>query len=220
MKKTSPSISAQVSLRTLLLLAGVGLLCAIPGIDTRAQNPTSGSVGPSPGGATANWDQTTTTPGGGVNTEMACVDGVNCEVFNLTVTGVPADWTGQRVQVQLTWASSGNEFDIYIRKGMNNTSGAIVTQAMNGPGLTSQTAYIDVAANGTGVYTIHVVPDTTPVVTDKYHGNARAVPITPAPPPPAPQDTGLKIGYENFEVPGVLTPVTVTTGPTVEYMGR
>src|SRR5207237_8309229 len=111
-------------------------------------------------------------------------------------------------------------FELYIRKGMDNTTGAIVTQAMNGPGLTSQTAYIDVAANGTGVYTIHVVPDTTPVVTDKYHGNARAVPITPAPPPPAPQDTGLKIGYENFEVPGVLTPVTVTTGPTVEDMRR
>src|SRR5262249_44833197 len=123
-------------------------------------------------------------------------------------------------QVQLTWASSGNEFDMYIRKGMNNTSGAIVTQATNGPGLTNQTAYIDVAANGTGVYTIHVVPDTTPVVTDKYLGTARAVPLTPAPPPPAPQDTGLKIGYENFEVPGVLTPVNLTTGPTVEYMGR
>ena len=24
----------------------------------------------------------------------------------------------------------------------------------------------------------------------------------------------------NFEAPGVLTPVTVSTGPTVEYMGR
>src|SRR5205814_2446480 len=26
--------------------------------------------------------------------------------------------------------------------------------------------------------------------------------------------------YENFEAPGILTPVTTTTGPTVEFMGR
>jgi hypothetical protein len=40
--------------------------------------------------------------------------------------------------------------------------------------------------------------------------------------PPAPQDSGAKVGYENFEVPGLLTPVTVTSsgGKTVEYMGR
>lgn len=48
------------------------------------------------------------------------------------------------------------------------------------------------------------------------------------PPPPtgpltaAPQDSGPKIGYENFEPPGVLTPVVVTSsgGLTVEYLGR
>src|SRR5947209_1614386 len=40
--------------------------------------------------------------------------------------------------------------------------------------------------------------------------------------PAAPQDNGAKIGYENFEPPGVLTPVKVTSsgGLTVEYMGR
>jgi hypothetical protein len=40
--------------------------------------------------------------------------------------------------------------------------------------------------------------------------------------PPAPQDSGPKIGYENFEAPGVLTPVIVTSsgGATVEYLGR
>ena len=49
---------------------------------------------------------------------------------------------------------------------------------------------------------------------------------TPPPPTgtlvPAPQDLGAKIGYENFEPPGVLTPVIVTSsgGATVEYLGR
>src|ERR1700736_5271149 len=40
--------------------------------------------------------------------------------------------------------------------------------------------------------------------------------------PPAPQDSGPKVGYENFEAPGVLTPVVVTSsgGATVEYLGR
>ncbi len=48
------------------------------------------------------------------------------------------------------------------------------------------------------------------------------------PPPPtgpltaAPQDPGAKVGYENFEPPGVLTPTVVTSsgGVTVEYLGR
>lgn len=40
--------------------------------------------------------------------------------------------------------------------------------------------------------------------------------------PAAPQDSGPKVGYENFEAPGVLTPVVVTSsgGATVEYLGR
>jgi hypothetical protein len=40
--------------------------------------------------------------------------------------------------------------------------------------------------------------------------------------PPAPQDSGPKVGYENFEAPGVLTPIVVTSsgGATVEYLGR
>ena len=40
--------------------------------------------------------------------------------------------------------------------------------------------------------------------------------------PAAPQDTGPKVGYENFEAPGDLTPVVVTSsgGATVEYLGR
>src|ERR1041384_4153970 len=46
----------------------------------------------------------------------------------------------------------------------------------------------------------------------------------PTPIPPAPQDTGAKIGYENFTAPGVLTPVKTTEAGqqvnSVEYLGR
>src|SRR5205807_10199918 len=40
--------------------------------------------------------------------------------------------------------------------------------------------------------------------------------------PPAPKDPGPKVGYENFEAPGVLTPITQTSSGlyTVEYMGH
>ena len=80
----------------------------------RAQNPSSGSVGPT--GPAATWQGTSIAPGGGVNTEAACVDGVNCEVFTLTVTGTQADWAGQRVKVRIDWTSGLNEYDLYIHK--------------------------------------------------------------------------------------------------------
>ena len=227
MKRNSSSATARVTTGTLFLIGGIALFCVLPLIGTFAQNPSSGSVGPAPGGPTATWQQTATSPGGNVNTEAGCVNGVNCEVFTLTVTGTPTDWAGQKVQVQLNWSSSGNEYDIYIHQGPNSNStgacsGPLVNSAMNGPGLTNQTSFIDVSQWGTGVFTVHVVYDTTPVVTDHYTGTASAVPIIPVPPPGAPQDTGPKIGYENFEAPGVLTQVTQTSsgGLTVEYMGR
>src|SRR5256885_12952779 len=152
MKASRSSLTARVTISALFVLCGISLFCSIPFLNTRAQNPTSGSVGPSPGGSTASWDQTIVTPGGGVNTEAACVDGVNCEVFTLTVNGTVASWAGQKVQVRLTWASNGNEYDIYIHKGAT-TSGALVTSAQSGPGLTSQTAFIDPATDGVGTFT-------------------------------------------------------------------
>src|SRR5437588_381370 len=204
--------------RRFFLATTVVLIAFAAATVSRAQNPSSGSVGPT--GPAATWQGTSIAPGGGVNTEAACVDGVNCEVFTLTVTGTSADWAGQRVKVRIDWTSGLNEYDLYIHK--DTLSGPLVTSAMNGPGLTSQTAYIDMTQNNPGVYVVHVVFDTTPNVTDQYSGAASAVPQTPPPPPPAPQDTGPKIGYENFEAPGVLTQVTQTSSGalTVEYMGR
>src|SRR6266404_6915353 len=127
MRIYSSSITARATLSALFLIAGIGFFCGIPFLNSRAQNPTSGAVGPSPGGPSASWDQTITTPGGGVNTESACIDGVNCEVFTLTVNGTAASWTNQKVQVRLTWASNGNEYDIYIHKG--TVSGLLVTSS-------------------------------------------------------------------------------------------
>src|SRR4029077_2614538 len=103
-----------------------------------------------------------------------------------------------------------------------SNSGPLITSAINGPGQSFQIAYIDPAISGTGVFTVHVAYDTTATsATDEYHG-AATIAAPPPPPPPAAQDNGPKIGYENFEAPGILTQGTATSsgGVTVEYLGR
>jgi hypothetical protein len=250
MKKNPYSTrTGRVALGALFLICGFGLLCTIPlagapesavklqkatvrhtGVPN-SPNPTSGNVGPAPGGPSASWQQGTPASlvGPNVNMESSCVENVTCETFTLTINGTQASWAGQRVQVQAKWQNGANEYDLYIHQGANtNTSGTgansgpLVTSVVNGPGLTTQTAFIDVAQWGTGVFTVHVVYDVTPVATDVYTGTATAVPQTPPPPPPAPQDNGPKIGYENFEAPGILVPGSATSSGaiTVEYQGR
>jgi hypothetical protein len=233
----------------LFVISGLALLCAMPlvgaGSHTSVQKsnrvsagpstpnaptPPAGAVGPSPAGPSASWQQGfPPNPGPNVNSESNCVENVSCETFTLTVNGTQANWAGQRVQVQLHWTNSSNEYDIYIHQGANtNTSGTgvnsgpLVSSGTAGPGLTTQTAYIDVSQWGTGVFTIHIAPDLTPVATDTYTGTAAAVPATPMPPPRATPDPGPKIGYEVFEAPGNLIQGTATSsgGVTVEYLGR
>ena len=226
MKKSPVAITARVTLATLFLLSSIALFCTIPLIDTRAQNPASGTVNAT-GTQTASWVGTTVSPGGNTS-ESTCMDDspiLGCETFTLTVSGTQANWAGKKVQVLLSWTNSANEYDIYIHKGSN--AGPLITSAIQGPGATSQVAYIDSSnidpSNPTTVFTIHVAYDTTPdSLTDEYHGNAAPVSAGAVSLIPAPQDTGPKIGYENFEAPGVLTPGTALSsgGVTVEYLGR
>ena len=220
MKTSSFSTTARVTIGTLFVLGAIALCCVVPLLNLRAQTVSSGTIHPNDP-APLTWIGTTISPGGVVNNEGLCVDGVNCETFTVTVSGTPADWAGKRVRVLLTWTNGANEYDIYIHKVSN--SGPLVTSAFQGPGLTRQVAYIDPAQSGTGVFTVHVAYDTTPTsAEDEYHGAIASVPQTAPPPPPAPQDTGAAIGYENFEAPGVLTQVTSSSsgGLTVEYLGR
>ena len=191
--------------------------------------PASGSVNAT-GSQTASWDGTTISPGGNQNTDTTCMDNspvFGCETFTLTVVGTQADWAGKKVQVLLTWTNIANEYDIHIHKGSN--AGPLITSAFQGPGLTNQVAYIDASnlpttgVNPTTVFTVHVAYDTTPAsATDEYHGTATPVSTTATSISAAPQDTGPKIGFENFEAPGVLVPASALSsgGVTVEYLGR
>jgi hypothetical protein len=226
MKKSPVAITARVTLATLFLLSSIALFCTIPLIDTRAQNPALGTVNAT-GTQTASWVGTTVSPGGNTS-ESTCMDDspiLGCETFVLTVSGNQAAWAGKKIQVLLNWTSISNEYDIYIHKGSN--AGPLITSAIQGPGLTSQVAYIDASnidpSNPTTAFTIHVAYDTTPnSLTDEYHGSATPVAAGAASILSAPQDTGPKIGYENFEAPGLLVPGTALSsgGVTVEYMGR
>jgi hypothetical protein len=229
MKKTTTSKSARTTLGVILFILAIALLCSVPLIQPGAQLPTgdagSGHVGPAPGGPNATWSQVIATNPGGVNNlavdDSSCVEGVNCEHFKLTVNGTPADWAGQKVRVTISWQDSADEYDIYIHRAAD-CSDKFFVMAANGPGVTNQVADIDVASKGTGDYCVRVALNTTPDATDKYSGAAAAVPLVPPPPPAAPQDTGAKIGYENFEAPGQLVPASqLSSGAvTVEYMGR
>jgi hypothetical protein len=215
MKKKSSSESAFLNPRVFaaFVLCGLG---AVLGVISFAANPPSGGIAVTGPQAPFNgrWVGTATATGA-ANGESSCVETVNCDTFTLTVDPTSV-WTGKRVEVRIEQATNDDDTDLVIHKGSN--AGPIIASSGNGAGIT-EVGYINPNTDGTGVYTVHVIYFAT-VPGDQYHGTVEVVPLVPAPPPNAAVDTTDKIGYENFEAPGVITPVTVTTGPTVEWLGR
>src|SRR5260370_8273437 len=68
--KTNPSsFSARHTVSKLFLISGIALLTAVPLRTIRAQNPSSGTVGPAPGGPTATSQGTAPAPPRRLNTE-------------------------------------------------------------------------------------------------------------------------------------------------------
>ncbi len=220
MKKAASSITARVTAATLFLISAIVLIVlAISTTRSPSATPASGSIGVA--GAPLAWDGTATGTGA-ANGESSCVEGVNCDTYTLTVTGTQSDWANavKRIEVKTLAPNGQDDYDLVIHKGSN--SGPIIDSSGNGAGITQpevETAHISPATDGVGIFTVHVIYfATTPP--DQYHGTATVVPLTPPAPPAAALDNGPKIGYENFEAPAILTPVTTTTGPTVEFMGR
>ena len=216
MKRSSSSAAGRVTLGALFIAIGIMLLVfTFSAGRARSATPANGSIGPA--GSPVSWDGTATGTGA-ANGESSCVEGTNCDTFTLTVTGSQANWTsaGKRIEVTINVNNAGNDYDLVIHKDSN--AGTIVDSSANAAG-TNEVGHISPSESGVGTYTVHVIYFAT-IPGIQYHGVAAVVPLTPAPPPPAGVDNGPKIGYENFNPPGVLTPVTTTTGPTVEYMGR
>lgn len=170
----------RVRLLLFLVLSLLSLSCFVLVLRTGAANPTSGTI--MPGSTPLMWNGTAI--GGSAPTgEGDCTEGVNCDTYTITVSGVPADWVGKRIRVDASWVVLASDFDVYIHKTDN--SGPIVDQSAHSPPATSETAFIDPDTDGTGVFTVHVVYFTAHPG-DQYHGVATVVDASASPPPPPP----------------------------------
>ncbi|MEY2527910.1 MAG: hypothetical protein QOE73_2681, partial [Verrucomicrobiota bacterium] len=166
----------------------MSLTCAVSLLHMVAANPTGGTI--TPASSPISWNGTAA--GGTNNGEGTCVEGVNCDTFTLTVSGTPADWTDKRIQVAISWIVLASDYDLYIHKTDN--TGPVVDQSAHGAPATSETAYIEPASDGTGVFTVHVVYFTA-AVADQYHAVATVVPAFPSPPPAPPVSHNWTINY-------------------------
>src|SRR6266576_578311 len=168
MYKNSPAKSGFFNPRifSAFLLCSLGLYI---GMLSFAANPPSGTISATTTTA-VTWVGTATGTGN-VAGESDCVEGVTCDTFTLTVDPA-SDWTGKRVEVRIQQAASYDETDLVIHKGDN--SGPIVATSGNGAGIT-EVGYITPTADGTGVFSVHVIYFTT-VAGDQYHGSATVVP--------------------------------------------
>src|ERR1700737_5004272 len=148
---------------------------------------------------------------------------------------VPAGQT--RIVVQVSAALPTNDLTVSLLFGPDPNPVLIQTEDT----LTSSEALVYQPAAGVtpGQYQVQIcqttntngVPQMAPY---DYNGiftiddtpNPLAGPTPPpfGPIPPAPQDQGPKIGFENFTAPGTLIPVTTTSAglqaASVEYVGR
>jgi Calx-beta domain len=148
----------------------------------RAASPSGDTVAPTLG-ARKTWAGDPGLLTGATGGEGQCIDSgpaKNCDTFSLTVQGNPSDWNGKLIQVQVAWQLGTHDYDLYIHKG--DLTGPIAGQGTNSgqPG-TNETAYLDPASMGVGLYSVHVAyAVVTP--TDIYNGSATVVPgLTPAP---------------------------------------
>ncbi len=153
---------------------------------SNASSPVSGTI--SPTGANITWTGTLTGTPPAANGEPTCnnqaVDPAgNCDTFTLTVTGVPSDWIGKRIDIRFTWASPSTDYDMVVRQESNGTTGLqgdgvtssppldnIVGTSGNGTN-TFEEVVISPADTGVGVYYIRAIYF-APNPADQYQGIA------------------------------------------------
>jgi hypothetical protein len=171
-----------VCLMALLLLTGFFSI-----VD--AATPPSGSVN-STVGSTVTWTGDAT-GSGAANGEGDCVDGVNCDAFELTINGQPADYVGKVVAIKIDWLLGANDYDLVVHK--NAVDGPIIATSGNGPPLIGEKAAIRPSDHGTGKYVVHVIYFAGTPLVDQYHGTA-----TTQTEPPTRTATYLKGGGISF----------------------
>ena len=155
-----------------------------------ASTPPSGTLTPA-NGSSITWS------GGGIagatTDETTCVDGTDCDVFTVTLTGSPGNYQGLVLAISVAHSVSLNDYDVYVHKG--TLSGPVIASATAGAPETSESVVIDPTLSGTGVYTVHIV-DSAVAPGDPYSGVARiATPATDS------QARGAAPTYANYQSP-------------------
>ena len=205
----SSSVSARSTLAVLFCLTGIGLLCIIPLIGTLAQLPAN------PATFTGQFDATHAYPCSAVPTVFTVPPGQARIIVNVNAT-VPT-----------------NDLAVTLLQGIGATAQFIHTED-NGVG---NEVFVYEPAGGVlpGNYSVQVCASSNPLApfaqpytyagTFTYNDTAVSVSCPPnftETLPAAPVASGAKVGYENFEAPGVLTQITQTSSGafTVEYLGH
>ena len=173
-------IAALVCFATLSLLTNLAF----------AATPSSVTLGPVKG-ATVNWAGSGIA---GVTTdETTCVDGTDCDIFTINLTGSPTQYRGLVLNISIGWTLSTNDYDVYVHKG--DLTGPVIASSTGGIPDLNESVSIDPTVSGTGTYTVHIV-DATVAPQDRYHGTA-----TITTPPTDNQAHGTAPGYANYVSP-------------------
>jgi hypothetical protein len=163
--------------------------------------PSSGTLNPS--GPTQTWTGTVVALDL-TDDDTGCVDGVTCDTFTLTLSGTPANWTGKKAHIEITWDPNiGDDFDVIVHKGSN--SGPIVGSAFTNASDGKEVVELDPnnIDIGTGTFTVRTIYFFA-APGDTYNGSASAVGVastpTPTPNPSAtPTPTATPPGQPRFQ---------------------
>src|SRR5688500_1212131 len=113
--------------RASYLAAASGLILLLITGSLAASQPASGSLGA--GSTTALTWNGTALGGSSPEAETACVEGITCDTFLLSLSGTPADWDGKNVRVSLSWLLPVTDYDLYIHK--DSITGPLVANSGN-----------------------------------------------------------------------------------------
>jgi hypothetical protein len=176
-------------LKTISLLS---FCCAIV-IPASASTPPSGTLTPA-NGSSITWAGSGVA--GATTDETTCVDGTDCDVYTITLTGSPSNYQGLILAIKISHSVTLNDYDLYVHK--DSLSGPVIASSTAGIPETSEAVVIDPTVSGTGVYVVHVV-DSNVAPGDPYSGVANIT--TPPTDSPA---RGTAPTYSNYQSPAGL----------------
>ena len=169
-----------------LLLAPVVLIFASMPI-AQAALPSSATLG-SADTTPITWTGTATGPAApavpsfaGVPELPSCVEGVNCDSFQLNIDGTEADWTGKVARIRIDWQLPTTDYDLYVIRDTPSRAYIITESIHNPPGsfTTHEIADLTPSFNGTGEYRVLVVYRNA-TAADQYTGSASVVALPAA----------------------------------------